>query len=324
MKGRMCMNEKQLAYCNIDKWHTKGITGKGVKVAVLETDVNPSLFGGKVKDPFNIGSTEMYSHGNNYVLTLLQVAPDIEIYLMPKYYPHSPSIVDGYYYCMQNGIRLYGKSSFLPYGEDVRKVEKQCYDKGMFFVCASGNESCDMEQFSNTRAYGYDWWYTVGAMHGDVRADYNNYGDELDIMSFSGIDVQDVLDPKRTYMVTGTSFACPWFLGMLALILQVKPKISNAELREFIKQNSADLGEKGYDIYFGNGMFRLPLEVDDMIIKMTLNKTTAYLDGKEITLDVPPCTKEGRTLVPLRFIAEALGCEVDYNPTTKEIIIKRG
>ena len=42
---------------------------------------------------------------------------------------------------------------------------------------------------------------------------------------------------------------------------------------------------------------------------------------KDCTLDVAPIIKEGRTLVPVRFIAEAFGAEVKYDEQIKEIRI---
>ncbi len=43
------------------------------------------------------------------------------------------------------------------------------------------------------------------------------------------------------------------------------------------------------------------------------------LDGSELMFDVPPQIVEGRTLVPLRIIFEALGAEVDWNGETRTV-----
>lgn len=40
-------------------------------------------------------------------------------------------------------------------------------------------------------------------------------------------------------------------------------------------------------------------------------------------LDVPPQIVQGRTLVPLRFVAETLGCQVDWNDISKTVTIIR-
>jgi hypothetical protein len=45
--------------------------------------------------------------------------------------------------------------------------------------------------------------------------------------------------------------------------------------------------------------------------------------GKEINFDVPPVIKEGRTLVPVRAIAESLGAIVNFNSTTNTVTITK-
>lgn len=47
------------------------------------------------------------------------------------------------------------------------------------------------------------------------------------------------------------------------------------------------------------------------------------LDGRELTLDVPPVIENGRTLVPLRDIAEALGAAVNWEEKTRTVTIKK-
>ena len=50
-------------------------------------------------------------------------------------------------------------------------------------------------------------------------------------------------------------------------------------------------------------------------------KTKAWVTGKEVTLDVGPVIMNARTLVPLRFVAEALGEEVSYVEATNTVVI---
>jgi hypothetical protein len=45
-------------------------------------------------------------------------------------------------------------------------------------------------------------------------------------------------------------------------------------------------------------------------ILFTIGQPTATVDGKEVALDAPPVIKEGRTMVPVRFIAEQMGAKV--------------
>lgn len=57
-------------------------------------------------------------------------------------------------------------------------------------------------------------------------------------------------------------------------------------------------------------------------IVMHLGQTAARVDGQEKHLPVPPVLRDDTTLVPLRFLAEALNREVEYRPATKEIFIR--
>ncbi|RUL49824.1 copper amine oxidase N-terminal domain-containing protein [Lysinibacillus antri] len=53
-----------------------------------------------------------------------------------------------------------------------------------------------------------------------------------------------------------------------------------------------------------------------------LNSKTAIVNKKNKQLAVAPFTKNGTTLVPLRFISEELGKEVLWNANNKSITIK--
>ncbi len=65
---------------------------------------------------------------------------------------------------------------------------------------------------------------------------------------------------------------------------------------------------------------------DSKVIKLTIGKLTAGIDGKPYTLDAAPYVNinAGRTLVPIRFVSEALGAGVKWNPETKQVVITDG
>ncbi len=60
---------------------------------------------------------------------------------------------------------------------------------------------------------------------------------------------------------------------------------------------------------------------DNTTVSLTIGETKATLNEKEVTLDVPAKIYESRTLVPVRFISEALGCKVNWDDATKTVII---
>jgi len=56
-------------------------------------------------------------------------------------------------------------------------------------------------------------------------------------------------------------------------------------------------------------------------VSLTIGSTQATIDGQPATLDVAPFLVGDRTLVPLRFIAQALGATVNWDDSTSTVTI---
>ena len=56
-------------------------------------------------------------------------------------------------------------------------------------------------------------------------------------------------------------------------------------------------------------------------LKLQIGSTTAYVDNSPVKLDVPAQVVLGRTLVPLRFVSEAMGAQVAWNASTRTVAI---
>lgn len=69
------------------------------------------------------------------------------------------------------------------------------------------------------------------------------------------------------------------------------------------------------------GMSLFVYAQSENIVKLMVGKKEATVNGKTVLLDVPPQIVNGRTLVPLRFIAEALGAKIDFESKTQTITI---
>jgi hypothetical protein len=63
------------------------------------------------------------------------------------------------------------------------------------------------------------------------------------------------------------------------------------------------------------------IEIDGKVIVLDLEKKEAIVDGEVIPLDTKPEIVQNRTVVPLRFILETMGFEVEYNQETGVIEI---
>ncbi|WP_440960790.1 copper amine oxidase N-terminal domain-containing protein [Paenibacillus nitricinens] len=60
---------------------------------------------------------------------------------------------------------------------------------------------------------------------------------------------------------------------------------------------------------------------DNTTIMLKIGSKTATINNKAVTLDVPGLNLKGRTMVPTRFVSEALGHEVGWNPKTQVVTI---
>lgn len=60
---------------------------------------------------------------------------------------------------------------------------------------------------------------------------------------------------------------------------------------------------------------------DFMKVQVTVGEKEAFKNGQSFMLDVPAAIINGRTMVPLRFVSEAMGSAVDWNGSTRTITI---
>jgi hypothetical protein len=58
-------------------------------------------------------------------------------------------------------------------------------------------------------------------------------------------------------------------------------------------------------------------------IKLPIGSNIAYIGKEEITLDSPACIVNGRTLVPVRFVAESMGSNVQWEQSSKSVSISK-
>ncbi len=64
------------------------------------------------------------------------------------------------------------------------------------------------------------------------------------------------------------------------------------------------------------------LQADSTIIILTIGQKTAYINHKEHLLEAAPFISQQRTMVPLRFISEAFGAEIEWFPSERKITIQ--
>lgn len=64
------------------------------------------------------------------------------------------------------------------------------------------------------------------------------------------------------------------------------------------------------------------IRFDGNRMQLVLDSNTAFYNGDAYKLDVPPQAINNRTLMPLRFVAEKFGFNVDWDGDTRTVVIK--
>jgi hypothetical protein len=219
--------------------------------------------------------------------------------------------------------------------------------KGCIVLFAAGNDSGPL-----TYPRRYPEVIAVGATdHNDVRCYYSNYGPELDLVAPSSAGVgeseltsaggrgwlwtTDIYGPagynsRPGYphpevldygLFQGTSGACPIAAGVAALILSVDPNLTNLEIKRILYRSAHDLGEPGWDQYYGWGRVDARAAVE-----MALNPPPIYVDD-DATNDPGPGdsnindpNENGSAEHPFDSIQKAINNALD----TEEIVILTG
>lgn len=64
---------------------------------------------------------------------------------------------------------------------------------------------------------------------------------------------------------------------------------------------------------------KVSVKIEGKLIEIKIGNKTAMINGKPVELDVPPMIRNDRTMIPLRFVAESLDYNVDYDKEKREV-----
>jgi len=79
----------------------------------------------------------------------------------------------------------------------------------------------------------------------------------------------------------------------------------------------------GADVEWSGDTQTITATQGDTIITMQIGNAAIIVNGEAITLDVSPLIVDGRTLVPVRAVAEGLNADVEWNAGTRTVMITR-
>ncbi len=253
--------------------------GQGVIIAVLDTgvDVNHPELQGRLLPGYsfttdNTDVSDRCGHGThvtgiiaantNNGVGIAGVAPEamiLPVKVMDRYQPNYgcygsySDFARGIVYAVDRGAKVinmsFGGTAFSYSLQDAVTYAAQ---RGVLLVAAAGNANSSTPFYP---AYFSEVMAVAGTDGSDNRYSRSNYGDWIDISApATGIYSLYYDGSNSTYVyMSGTSMAAPHVAAVAGLLLAQDPNRTGSTLRTILQESADDLGDPGWDPYFGYG-----------------------------------------------------------------------
>jgi hypothetical protein len=182
-------------------------------------------------------------------------------------------IVDAIYFAVNNGVQIINMSYGFVTSPSASEEEAIDYavSQGIAIICSAGNESTSEPHYPSS--YESTICVTASRYDHSFADSYSNYGPDVDICAPGGDLDEDLngdgnpdgiyqqthngIDFKNFdfYFAEGTSCSAAFVSGVAALILSRAARpLTPLELREILQDTATDLGEPGWDQFYGWGL----------------------------------------------------------------------
>lgn len=273
---------------NLAKKNPANLSGKGIKIAILDSGVDTShpdlkVNGGTCvlnllydsnlcKNSYNDGN----GHGTHVAgiiaakdndIGIVGVAPNAEIYAIKALDAEgngtTTTVMAGLKWAIENNMDIINMS-LTTTKEDlgIKALIDKAYEKGILIVAAAGNSG---NNAGNTDTVQYPAKFSnviaVSAVNrNNVRIPTSSTGNTVELAA-PGFEIYSTyptnLASSGYAYLTGTSMAAPFVTGMAALYKEKYPTYSNIQIRKLLQENALDLGVPGKDPLYGYGLVQV-------------------------------------------------------------------
>lgn len=259
--------------------HRRGILGKGVTVAVVDTGVAPHeqlgarlLDGIDVHAPSTLGRRDVEGHGTHVAGLVaaagqgrgpVGLAPAASILPVRIFgddgYASAEHLWQGVQATAGRDVRIYNLSLGGRFDHpDLRRTLDWIRDRDRLAVVAAGNFGWSAPGWPAAHAADYQGEVlAVGAVDGDGRlaVSSNAAGATKDrYLVAPGADIVSLAPDGGTAVMSGTSMAAAVVSGVGALVWGHWPYLKAREVGDILLQTATDLGVPGVDEVYGHGL----------------------------------------------------------------------
>ncbi len=207
---------------------------------------------------------DMHGHGThvsgiaaariNNGLGVAGMAGQATIMPLGIFHPHGfgtyADLIEAIIYATDNGALIINMSlGAVSYSRGEEAAVNYAWEHGVVVVAAAGNNSNDAVHYPAA----HDNVLAVSSVTAsDTRSSFSSYGDFVDLAA-PGSSVMSCRRGNSYGRMSGTSMASPHVAGLAALIRSRNPTLTNGEVRQILENSADDLGEAGWDRYYGHG-----------------------------------------------------------------------
>ncbi len=224
---------------------------------------------GDYRDPDNDPMDEYYNgHGTqiagiiaaqtNNGIGISGLVPGVQIMNLragtAQGYLEEDDVAKAIVYAVENGARIinmsFGDVVVSPFLADAIRF---AYSGGVVLVASAGNSGTNEIHYPA----GFAETISVGATkETDALAEFSSWGPTLDLVA-PGVNIVSTALNESYNSVNGTSFSAPIVSAGAAILLAENPALNQDHIRNLLKTNCIDLGEKGWDEMYGSGRIDL-------------------------------------------------------------------
>lgn len=157
---------------------------------------------------------------------------------------------------------------------------------------------------------------------GNGKADVVDEG-EFDQSSCAKVAVANVVTPapgeqKATvvFTINDTSYT----VNGIGQTMDVAPYIKDGRTFLPVRYVAQALGVTPENILYADG--KVTLIKGDKVVQLTIGSNVMVINGIGIAMDVPAEIKDGRTMLPFRWVAQALGAKVNWDEATQTVTME--
>lgn len=300
-------------------WHD-GLTGKGVKIAIMDSGIaaheDLQVAGGISTVDYTESFEDDEGHGTHVAGIIGAkhdeqgtdgIAPDADLFAVKVLDDtgegYLSDLLEGIDWAISNDMDIINLSMGTADESDaLEEAMQKAYQAGILLVAASGNEGAG---YPVDYPAAYDSVIAVSATDSENNiAAFASVGEKVEF-SAPGANIKSTLPGSDYGIMSGTSQATSHVSALLAILKQQFPADTNEQLRVRLQQYTKDLGQEARDQLYGYGLIQYPAPVQEE--KLLLNDSEGSVSedtGDEVK-------KERVTTEELRILENELELTID-------------